>query len=248
MRLFNYDTKQVVYEDDQVKANELIDAGEAIKLDLPELEQYEKKAVDVYNSYKNAVERIKQSENPLLQDEKVQKYELDRLEKEYRKQSAEVEEQYQSYRKSSIEDAKIRAAQATVNLTEKDKEVAEQFATRASLTLAGAYGQDKGVTVQQISDEIGLLTDEQRTALQANASQLLANIDEPSDKRKLITAMQEVRNPDLLALEVAKQLPYSVLTMQNISDIAKRVVSEQMHTAGGIDKEFYEKHLKGSDK
>src|SRR5699024_4820884 len=157
-------------------------------------------------------------------------YELDRLEQEYRKQSQEVEEAYQAYRKQSLEDAKVRAAQASVKLTDKDKLTAEQFATRASLELVGAYEQDKSVTVARIVDDIRLLTDEQRTALQANASQLLANIDDVKDKRKLIDAMQEVRNPDLLALEVARQLPVELDRRQRNRDISRRVVREnEMH-------------------
>lgn len=226
IRLFDYESKKVIYEKDQLKAKELIDAGQAVELDMPMLEQYEKQALDIYNKYQADVERVKNAENPIMQDIKVQKYELDRLEKEYRKQSAEIEEQYKEYRKQAIEDAKVRAAQASVKLTDKDKQVAEQFATRASLQLAGAFNQEKGEAVMRIVDDIRLLTDEQRTALQAQAGQLLANIDNASDKRKLINAMQAVRNKDLLEVEVVKQLPHTVLTMQRIHDIAKMDYAE----------------------
>lgn len=243
MRLFDYGTKKVIEMDDHIKANELIEGGKAIRLNLPELDEFKKKADDIHETYKKQVERIKQSDNPLLQDEKVQKYELDRLEQEYRKQSAEVEEAYQEYRKKSLEDAKIRAAQASVRLTEKDRLTAEQFATRASLTLAGAYEQEKSEAVAKIIDDIRLLTDEQRTALQAQAGRLLANVDDASDRRKLINAMQEVRNPDLLAVEVAKQLPHSVLTMQRVSDIAKQAARE-MPGSDGLTREFYDEYLK----
>jgi len=245
MRLFDYETKKVIEESDQAKANELIDAGKAVKLDLSELDEFQRKSDNIYHQYNKQVAKVRESDNPLLQDEKVRKYELDRLEKEYRKQSQEVEEAYQKYRKQSLEDAKVRAAQASVRLTDKDKLTAEQFATRASLELAGAYEQDKSKTVKRIVDDIRLLTDEQRTALQANASQLLVNIDDVKDKRKLINAMQEVRNPDLLALEVANQLPRTVLTMQRVREIAKKTAVESIFShQQGIGLEFYEEHLK----
>lgn len=245
MRLFDYETKKVIEMDDQIKANELIEQGKAIKLDLPELEQFERKARDIYNSYESAVKRVKESDNPLLQDEKVRKYELDRLEKEYRAKSQEIEEEYQAYRKQALEDAKVRAAQASVKLTSKDKQTAEQFATRASLELVGAYDDEKSEAVARIIEDIRLLTDEQRTALQAHAGELLANVNDATDKRKLIQAMKEVRNPDLLAVEVARQLPYTVLTMQNISDIAKKVVRDnELNGMGGVTRDFYEEHLK----
>src|SRR5690625_3859108 len=227
MRLFDYETKKMIEMDDQVKANELIDAGKAVRLDLPELEQFEKKAREIHETYNKKVEEVKTSDHPLMQDPKVKAYELTRLEEEYRKQSAEIEEAYQAYRRQALEEAKVRAARATVNITNKDRQVAEQFATRASLSLAGAFGHEKGEAVARIIDDIRLLTDEQRTALQAHAGELLTNVDDATDKRKLIQAMKEVRNPDLLAVEVARQLPYTVLTMQNISEIAKKVVQNE---------------------
>lgn len=248
MRLFDYENKRVIYVDDRVKANELIDAGKAIELDLPELEKYEKQASDIYDAYQKEVERIKNSDNPIFTEE-VKEYELNRLKEEYERKSAEVEQQYIEYRNKALQDAKVKAAQATVKVTDADKQVAEQFAARASLQLAGAYEQEKSEAVMRIVDDIRHLTDEQRTALQANASQLLANVDDAADKRKLIAAMQEVRNPDLLALKVAKQLPHTVLTKQRIKRIAEQVVKEDAEKEiGGIDREFYEEHLKGGDK
>jgi len=221
MRLFDYETKKVIEESDQAKANELIDEGKAIELDLSKVDGYEKQARDIYDTYESAVKRVKESDNPLLQDEKVRKYELDRLEQQYKEKSKEVEEAYQEYRKQALEDAKVKAAQASVKVPEKDKLTAEQFATRASLKLTGAFEQDKGVTVMQVINDIKLLTDEQRTALQEHASKLLESVDDMADKRSLINAMQEVRNKDIMALEVAKQLPHTVLTMQRIKEIAR---------------------------
>lgn len=244
MRLFDYETKKMIEMDDQVKANELIDAGKAVKLDLPELEQFERKAKEIHETYNKKVEEVKTSDHPLMQDPKVKAYELTRLEEEYRAKSQEIEEEYQAYRKQALEEAKVRAAQASVKLTSKDKQTAEQFATRASLELVGAFGHEKSEAVARIIDDIKLLTDEQRTALQAHAGELLANVDDATDKRKLIDAMKEVRNPDLLAVEVAKQLPHTVLTMQRVREIAKKVARNEMQGMGGVTRDFYEEHLK----
>lgn len=248
-RLFTYqaegniDKHKVIYTDAQ-EAQELINAGKAVKLDLPELEKFERKADEIHDSYKKEVERIKASDNPLLQDDNVQKYELDRLDKEMREQSAAVEAEYQEWRQAQLDDAKTRAARAVVKVTDADKQVAEQFATRAGLQLAGAYKDEKGEAVAKIVNEIGLLSDEERTALQGQASQLLAYIDDPSDKRSVIEAMQDIRNSDLLAVKVAEQLPHTVLTKQRIHDIAKQAANKSMPGTDGVTREFYEKHLK----
>src|SRR5690625_1195425 len=248
MRLFDYENKRVITESDSTKAEELISAGKAVKLELPELDEYTQKADDIYENYKKEVERIKESDNPLMTDE-VKAYEIDKLDKQMREQSAEVEEEYIAWKQAQIDEAKARAARAVVKVSDNEKQIAEQFAVRAGLRLANAFDDEKGAVIQQIINDIRLLTDEERTALQAQASQLLADIDDVGEKRKLISAMQEVRNSDLLAVNVAKQLPHSVLTKQRVHDIAKRVAGESMHATGGIDREFYEKYLKeGTDK
>lgn len=248
MRIFDYESKKVIEMDGQVRANELIDAGKAIKLDLPELERYEKAASDIYDEYTAKVKQIKESDNPIYTDE-VKAYELERLKKEYEEKSQEIEAEYLAYREKAIQDAKVKAARATVKVSDADKLTAEQFATRAMLSLASAA--DKSVALKQIADDISLLTDEQKTALQSEIVRVLSTVDEDyyTGKQTVIAAVQDVRNPDLLAYEVAKQLPHTVLTKQRIKSIAESVVNESSAmTGGGIDREFYEKHLKGANK
>src|SRR5690625_6084944 len=118
IRLFNYEDKKIIYEDDQTKADELINSGKAIKLDLSELDKYEKKSNEIYENYRKEVDRIKNSDNPLLQDDKVQQYELNRLKEDYEQKSAEVEREYLAYRNKAIEDAKVKAARAVVKVSD----------------------------------------------------------------------------------------------------------------------------------
>src|SRR5699024_4295370 len=108
-------------------------------------------------------------------------------------------------------EAKTRAARATVKVSENDKLTAEQFATRARLSLASSFDDDKSLVLDGIIDDIALLTDEQRTALQSQISTIAGGL-EAKDKRRLIQAVQDVRNEALLALNVASQLPIRVTT------------------------------------
>lgn len=248
-RLFEYESKQIIQETDAVKREQLINEGKAIKLDIPELTKLEQEANELYEKHQADVQRIKESDNPLLQDAKVQEYELNKLEEPYRTKSAEIEEKYTQWRAQEIEDARTRAAQATIEVKDSDRTVAEQFKDRASLKLAGAG--DQGVALQEIRKDIELLTDGQKTALQGHIVSLLSSIDadDPMSKHLLINAVQDIRNEDILSLTVAEQLPHSVLTMQRIHDISKKVASESSAlSGGGISKEFYDKHLKGANK
>lgn len=244
-RIFNYETNRIELASEVENAEELISSGKAVELSLPELDQYEREANEIHDTFKKRKEDIKNSENPLF-NEDVKKYEIEKLEAEYREKSKEVEEKYLEYRKEQLEKARVRAAQATIDVTEKDRLTAEQFATRANLELASS--SDKGVALKRIVDDIALLTDGQRVALQSQILPVLASVDDDKygiDKRNVITAVQSVKNPDIMAHEVAKQLPHTVLTKQRISDIAAETVRNSHNETSGMDREFYEKHLKG---
>src|SRR5699024_12641342 len=120
MRLFNFQNKRVEHFDDEMTANELIEDGKAVKLDVPQLEESERQAEEVYNTYKSKVDSIKNSENPLLQDEKVQKYELERAKKEYEQQSKQVKEETAPGRAEGTEGARKRTAPASINVYQTD--------------------------------------------------------------------------------------------------------------------------------
>lgn len=247
MRIFEFETQKVM-EVDESEGRKLVDSKRAVELEISELDRLEQKAEEVFEAYKTAVEGVKNSDNPLLQDEKVREYELSKLEEEYRQKSAEIEAEWKAYRARRIEEAKERAARAVINVTERDKATAEQFKNRAALKLAAAA--DKSAALREIRNEIAYLTDEQKTALQSYIPALLSEINgEEGLKAEIIREVQNIRNSDLLAVKVAEQLPHSVLTKQRIDDIARKVAQDDTGSAlrgSEIDREFYEKHLKRS--
>lgn len=84
--------------------------------------------------------------------------------------------------------------------------------------------------------------------MQGHLPQLLASVDgEATQKRAVIEAAQGIRNADLLALEVAEQLPVDILHKKRQKEIAKQVVSEPntVLEGGQLDRAFYEERLKG---
>lgn len=232
-RLFTYqptgdhDKHKVITVDDASQADELINADKAVKLDLPELSRLEKEADQLHDTYKADVKRIKESENPLLQNEDVQAWEIEKLEKAYREKSQAVQEEYAKWRSGEIESAKVRAAQATVKVGDDDRMTAEQFATRQALRLASTSDDDMSKALKQIGEEIDLLTDSQKVALQSHIPELLSQAgDDAQGKRSIINKVQDTRNSDALAYKVVTQLPVDILTKQRIHDIAKSVVGE----------------------
>lgn len=247
-RIFNYETNRIESLSDVENAEELIGSGRAVELSLPELDKYAREADELHDSFIRRRDNIKDSNNPLYTDE-VKQYEIDKLEAEYREKSAEVEEQYTAYRKEQLEKTRVRAAQATIDITDADKLTASQFATRAALELAST--SKKGDVLKRIENEVGLLTDGQRVALQSEMVGLLAGVDDNEQgKKSLIAAVQKVKNEDKLSYIIAQQLPHSVLTKQRIYDAATKVVRESAEARSNesIGRGFYEKHIKGVGK
>lgn len=220
MRIFNYGTSRIEEINDlqeQIEANKLIEKGEAVRLDLPELDEYQRKADELHDKFIAERERVLNEESPLYTEE-VKEFEINRLDEEYRAESAKVEADYLAWREQARDEAKAKAAQATVRITKNDKETAEQFANRARLELLS------GEPVGAIVDQIGLLTDEQRTALQAHIPAILEHIEDSSMKRAVIDAVKIVKNEQAIAVKVAEQLPVSVLEKMRIRDTARKAV------------------------
>ena len=251
-RLFTYqphgniEKHKIITVNDAAEVDELLQSNKAIILEMPELDRLSQEADRLHDTYKADVERIKSSDNPLLQDEKVQGWEIDKLEKAYREKSHAVQAEYEAWRLSEIESAKVRAAQATVKVKDDDRLTAEQFKTRAALKLAVTSDDKMSLALDQIGSEIDLLTDSQKVALQSYIPELLSQVGDAQGKRSLIDRVQDTRNPDALAYTVAAQLQSDILTKMRIEDISKQVVAEGNKTpnGGGISRDFYDKYLK----
>src|SRR5690625_1668845 len=226
--LFNYepvgdlDKHKVFTEDDPVKADELIHSGKAIRLDLPKYDELQGKADDLHAIYKKEIEEIKNSDNPLMTAD-VKAFEVNKLEKQFQEESEAIEAEYMEWRSKQVDEAKVKAATAVVKVSENDRTVASQFATRASLKLTAAFDDDVGAIIHGITNDIKLLTDEQRTALQSEIGGLLEGLS-AMDKRTIIDAVQDIRCSDTLSYTVAQQLPRTVLGKKRMEQILKGVV------------------------
>src|SRR5699024_1907598 len=130
----------------------------AVKLDLPELDEFERKASELHAEYKKQVERINATDDPRMTDE-VKSWEIGKLDETYDAETAQLAQDYAQWRQAQQEDAKKRAARAVVNVTKDDEQVASQFVTRASLNLATASDDEKSVIVNQIVKDIAHLSD-----------------------------------------------------------------------------------------
>lgn len=217
-RIYNYASKRLE-EVDATKAEELVSKGEAIKLDMPKLSEYESEAKRLHGEYENKVSKIRNDDNPAMTKE-VKEYELKKAQEEYDIQTAQLESDYSAWRSQQIEESRQKAARSFVKVSDRDKQLAEQLASRYTLDIH-AKGQDAAAS---IVDEIALLSDSERVALQSNISGVLSHIDDKIDKQIIIDAVRQVKNEDAIAYDIAKQLPHDILDEKGRSEIVKDVV------------------------
>jgi len=235
-RIYNYESNRVD-EVEATKAAELIGSGEAIALDMPKLTEYERQAKQLHADYEDKVAKIKASEHPTMTAD-VKEYELKQLRDEYEQATEELAGNYTAWSAEQVATSKEKAARSYVNVTQKDKQLAEQLAARYSLNLA-ADGQS---VVASIADDIRLLSDSERVALQSTIGGLLNQIDDKGDKQAIIDAVRAVRNEDAIAYQIAQQLPVDILDNKRISDIAKDIVANHPSIFGGSSGFTYDEY------
>ncbi|WP_153017408.1 hypothetical protein [Halobacillus sp. KGW1] len=105
-----------------------------------------------------------------------------------------------------------------MNLSQGDKQTAEQVANRVSLDIVSASNvAELNRAINKASQDIGYLSDAEKTAIQSNLPELLSQVDAKNEKfdsnvkgRKLINSAQDVSNLDWLAGKIADQLPPNV--------------------------------------
>lgn len=217
----DYDRHTLLSNVDQDEANELIAEGKATRIDMSTYESYRQRAKDINDEFIEAERKVKDDDNPLMTDE-VKAYGLDKLRKEFEEQSKELQAEYNEYADNAIEQARTRAAQATVKVTKQDEQTAKQVRDRFALKLASTGEQDTAQALSEITKEVALLTPGQKTALAGDIPALLSNIDgEETSKRALINEVQDTRNMDALALEAVKQMPASVTMEYTTTKLAR---------------------------
>src|SRR5699024_12470813 len=81
-------SKHTMIHADNKKAEELIESGAAVKLDMPELNKFEQKANEIFEKYQRDVDKIRASDNPLMTNH-VTNYEINKLEDQMREKTEE---------------------------------------------------------------------------------------------------------------------------------------------------------------
>jgi hypothetical protein len=211
-----------LYSVDHKEASALISEGKAVEVNLPELDGFRKQSAELTRKFKAEEQKIKSSTDPRDTAE-VKVYELKKLESQYQADIKAVESDYQKYRQEALDVAKTSAAQSVTDVTDRDRRVAEQFASREALDLQLIVNKhEKSAKVIEIASDVRRMTDEQKTALQANIGSLLAHVDDTADKRKLVSAVKDVRNPDVLTVKVAESLPHTAINEYHVLKVLRK--------------------------
>jgi len=199
------------------EAAKLIEEGKAVELQLTEFDDLEQQASRLFREYKSKEKKIKNSDDPRMTDE-IKQYDLDKAYTELEEQTESLKQQWRDKRAELQAEARRKAARASVDVKDADRQTAEQLANRAQLNVMQASNAaELNQTIDRVAEDISYLTDSEKVALQAEIAGVIKAANRKAEQmnarastRKIITAVQDVNNMDLLAGKVADQLPYTV--------------------------------------
>lgn len=203
------------------EAERLVADGKATKISLGDYDSFRKQAEQAHADYQKAEARISgKSDNPLHTQE-YRDYELGLAVDEYEAKTKSIQAEYEAKRGEMVAQAKATAARATVHVSDADRATAEQTVDRLALNITGASNAaDVSTLLAKAKDDIGYLSDGQKTAMQGRIAPILADVRRKADEwgakqlnmgaRALVSSVQDLRNLDLLAGKVADQIPHSV--------------------------------------
>src|SRR5690625_7491221 len=92
-------------------------------------EGYRQDAINAHDEFLTEEKRIKDDDNPIMTDE-VKAYELEKLQREYTEKAQEIQREYDEYITKAQDEARVKAARATINVSHNDEMTAKQVKNR----------------------------------------------------------------------------------------------------------------------
>lgn len=207
---------------EEPEAAALINQGKAVEVELTEYDKLAAQADKLCEEYDKKRERIRKSDDPRLSPE-IKEYDLQKAYEELEQQTKELQRQWDAKRAEMEATARAKSAQAVVKVTDNDRQVAEQVANRIKLSIVQATDEtDLNVALDRAGEDVGYLTDAQKTALQGDIANVVMLAEQKAEQvggkagmTSLLSAVESVKNLDLFAEKVAAQLPTKVSSKFN---------------------------------
>lgn len=204
------DANTLIMNKDAIEnADELIEQGKAIKVDLSGYDSLRNESKRRHEKYQASRRKLLDSDDPIFSDKAKLDYELNKLRSEYDADVEAIRGRYEEYKQEAMTKAQEMKAQATVRVSERDRETAKQFVDRANIELLTHHNSKQSEVIEGITQDIANLTAEQRQALASELPSLLRSIDDTTARRKLASAVQK-GDRNTVAVKLAEQLPNDV--------------------------------------
>jgi hypothetical protein len=219
-----------VYNVDASEAQSLIDDGKATPVSFGAYEDLRKQVQQAHQKYDKARQAIKSSDHPKYNIDGARDYYIKEAYTEFEAEAKRLQAEWQTERQAMQAEASRKAARAAVHIKESDRNVAEQVGGRLLASINGATNaRDLAQAVTQASQDIGYLSDAEKTVLQSRVGDFQAAVKTKADqfeanvrKSVIINAINDIRHEDLLTRKVSEQLPASVDHEFRQSQVVKR--------------------------
>ncbi|MCM3732742.1 hypothetical protein M3196_13895 [Fictibacillus nanhaiensis] len=222
-RLFMYQgqgkhEQHKVVKVDKSEAQKLIDSGVATPVSFGKYHDIRKQVQSAHQKYVKTRDKVKNSEHPKYNTPGYREFEIDEAYNEFEAEVNRLQIEWAQERTKMQAEAERRSARAAVNVSDADRQVAEQVGNRILASVNGAYSASElQAVVSQASKDIAYLSDPEKTALLNKMGDLADAIQKQSERygakvspKSIVNKLRDIRNEDLLSRKVAEQLPVSV--------------------------------------
>ncbi|MBU8730448.1 hypothetical protein KM915_10320 [Cytobacillus oceanisediminis] len=171
------------------------------------------------------------SDHPKYSIENARDYEIKEAYKEFESEAKRLQAEWAQERANMQADADRRAARASVFVSDKDKQTAEQIGNRILASINSVRNkEDLRAAVHRAANDINYLTDPEKTALQMKMGDIVDSVRAQAKRYgstsvtpvTILDSLRDIRNEDLLSRDVANQLPQNV----DIEYMQSRAVSK----------------------
>ncbi|MGP4074137.1 hypothetical protein ACTWQB_16665 [Piscibacillus sp. B03] len=154
--------KDQVYDLEGSELQRVLETGQAIRFEVPEIDAYSQKVDNAVSKYKKGVQKIEQSKDPRYQDSTFKAEAINKLKDELKEEVNATQAEYADLLANVREESAKEVANKTVNISDFDRRQAEIKAKQLASEIT--LGRGEGA-LDQLAEDVKYLEEGRKQAL-----------------------------------------------------------------------------------
>ncbi|NIK13135.1 hypothetical protein [Alkalibacillus almallahensis] len=181
-----------IYDLQNQELQAVLDTSQALKFNVPEIDQYEKQVEQAVKTFKNQVQKIEQSTDPRYKDEDFKAEAVEELKNELKSTVDQVQAEYSDFLANLRDQAASEVANEDVRISNSQREQAQLKVKELSNAIKLRQGES---ALDQLAQDVQYMSESRQKALALELPALMDEVEGDSQLEKKVKNVYESAKP-----------------------------------------------------